>query len=109
MWTWTAFRILRAAYGWNCTQTNPGTLFEPCSAVYVTPSDGVFSDGWTLAVDGYTPTGCGFTVTDEWKWCQTTTPTPIGHLAGYVHTNAVKINGVINPPSSFTVGTIINP
>jgi hypothetical protein len=92
---------------WNCNQSDPGTLFSPCSAGYTTGSSGQFTDVWTLASDVYTPIGCGDNTDDHWMWCPT--GRSIGHLSGYVHTNAISINGVVNPPNQFTAGTVINP
>jgi hypothetical protein len=96
-----------AESGWNCNQSDPGTSTSPCSAGYQTNSNGQFTDGWSLASDGYTPTGCGDNVDDHWLWCPA--GTSIGHLKGYLHTNAVSINGVVNSPNQFAVGTVINP
>jgi hypothetical protein len=92
---------------WNCNQNYPGVSFAPCSQGFMTTSNGEFTDDWSIGSDGFTPTGCGSNTDDHWMWCAT--GNSIGHLSGYVHTNAVKINGVVNPPNQFSVGTIINP
>lgn len=95
--------------GWNCSQSNPGNDTSPCSLGDTTESDGTFTDEWTMSSDVYSPSGCGFNITDQWRWCATTPARSVGSLTGYVHTNAIKINGVVSPPNSFTIGTIINP
>ena len=92
--------------GWTCSQSEPGFNPTSCSAGFTTNSAGDFADGWTLSADGYTPIGCGANLTDEWMACPSTN---VGHLAGYIHDNAVSINGVVNPPSKFLQGTRINP
>jgi hypothetical protein len=93
--------------GWSCTQSNPGATSTPCSEGSTTDSSGQFLDGWTLSSDVYTPIGCGINTDDHWMWCPT--GRSIGHISGYIHTNAISINSVINPPNSFTPGTVINP
>jgi hypothetical protein len=93
--------------GWSCTQSNPGFRSSPCSANFFTNSAGVFSDQWSLASDVYTPTGCGENVTDHWQWCAHNSAQTLGTLAGYTHTNAISINGVVNPPNSMPPGTVI--
>lgn len=95
-----------SATGWSCTQTNPGFQSKTCSGGATTDNAGQFLDVWTLSADGYTPAGCGFTITDEWAACPSTN---VGHLAGYAHTNAISINGVVNPPNTFPNGFRINP
>jgi hypothetical protein len=92
---------------WNCNQTQPGITSTPCSEGDQTSSGGQFTDGWSLGADGYTPAGCGNNMDDHWLWCPANRS--IGHLSGYVHTNAVSINGVVNPPNQFMAGTVINP
>jgi hypothetical protein len=92
--------------GWSCTQSNPGSSTAPCSANQQTNSTGVFTDGWSLASDGYTPTGCGENTTDQWQWCKHTPAQDLGTLTGYLHTNAIKINGVVSP-SAMPTGTVI--
>jgi len=95
------------ASGWNCNQSNPGFQATSCSQNKTTNSAGQFTDAWTLEADGYSPVGCGLNVDDHWLWCPNSSS--IGHLSGYCHTNAVSINGVVNPPNQFKTGTIINP
>jgi hypothetical protein len=93
--------------GWNCQQTDPGNATTPCSAGTRTGAAAEFTDEWALSSDSFTPVGCGDNVDGHWLWCPT--GRSIGHLSGYVHTNAVKINGVVSPPNTFAQGTIINP
>ena len=92
---------------WNCQQNDPGNETAPCSAGTMTGSSAEFTDEWALSSDSFTPVGCGENVDDHWRWCPT--GSSIGHLSGYCHTNAVSINGVVNPPNQFSQGTIINP
>jgi hypothetical protein len=92
--------------GWNCTQSNPGFKGTLCPNGGTTDNAGELLDMWSLSQDGFSPVGCGENVTDEWQACASTN---FGHLAGYAHTNAISINGVVNPPNQFTRGTQINP
>jgi hypothetical protein len=103
--TWVGENV--SLSGWSCTQSNPGSQTAPCSANFMTNSAGVFSDQWSLASDGYTPTGCGQNVTDHWQWCAHSPAQTLGTLTGYVHTNAISINGVVSPPNSMPPGTVI--
>jgi len=98
---------LPSASGWNCTQTYPGLSATPCAEGVDTDTNGMFADTWSLARDIYTPVGCGINFTTHWQWC--TAPKTFGTLTGYTHTNAVSMNGVVNPPNQFTVGTPIYP
>jgi hypothetical protein len=95
--------------GWNCTQSRPTTKVTLCSGGDTTLSDGEFTDGWTLTADGYTPVDCGETGNnvDDWQWCAT--GRSIGKLTGWVHTNAVSINGYVNPTTPMPAGHVINP
>lgn len=94
--------------GWSCNQQNPGGQTTPCGIASTYP-DGSFTDSWSLQSDAYTPIGCGASITDEWQWCATSPPRGIGHLSGYTHTDAISINGVVNPPNQFVQGAVINP
>jgi hypothetical protein len=94
--------------GWNCTQSFPTVRSTLCSEG-VTADAGEFTDGWSMFSDAYTPAGCGFNVADEWEWCASSPARGVGKLTGYIHTNAVSINGVVSPPNKFASGTIINP
>jgi hypothetical protein len=102
--TWMGENI--SATGWSCTQSNPGFISAPCSTNFNTNAAGVFSDQWSLASDGYTPTGCGQNVTDHWQWCAHSAAQTLGTLTGYAHTNAISINGVVSP-SSMAPGTVV--
>jgi len=95
--------------GWNCTQSNPGVNPTQCSEGETTHPDGTFTDGWSLNSDSFTPAGCGETGNnvDHWLWCKTSRS--IGTLTGWNHTNAVSINGYVNPPNQMPVGHVINP
>jgi hypothetical protein len=80
---------------WTCQQKDPGQIATLCTAPGHTLSSGKFTDGWSVNSDGLTPAGCGYTVSsDTWQWCSTGTPKTLGVLDGYVHTDAVCINGV---------------
>jgi hypothetical protein len=55
-------------------------------------------DRWSMQSDAYTPAGCGFDITDSWQWAgHSPRPQTLCTLYGYVHTNAIKINGVLSP------------
>jgi hypothetical protein len=68
---------------WNCTQEMPTLGANSCTVAKgqtsggfeslgmgATNSDGLFTDGWSLNSDAYTPVGCGFKVVfDEWQLC----------------------------------------
>jgi len=97
------------ASGWSCMQPNPGSSYASCTTSPFTASGGFFTDLWSINSDAYTPSGCGFNITDHWQWCATSPPHTFGTLTGYVHTDAININGYINPPQSMPVGTVINP
>jgi hypothetical protein len=96
---------------WSCNQAQGPTSVQVCTgSPYTTNPDGTFTDGWSLASDVYTPIGCGFDIVDKWFYAPSpTVQKPIGTLTGYVHTDAVSINGVVNPPNTLPVGTVINP
>jgi hypothetical protein len=96
-----------SASGWNCSQTNPGVLTTPCAEGVDTDSNGMFPDSWSIASDTYSPAGCGFNFTTHWQWC--TAPKTCATLTGYTHTNAINMNGVVNPPSQFPAGQAIYP
>ena len=95
--------------GWTCTQSRPGTALTLCPKGGTTESDGQFTDGWSLSSDVYTPKGCGETGNnvDHWLWCAS--GNSIGKLTGGCLTNAVSINGFVNPPSAMPNGKVINP
>jgi hypothetical protein len=93
---------------WTCTNKgDPGIITAVCTINH-TLSDGTFTDGWSLSNDGFTPTGCGYGVApDYWQWCSTPSPTTLGALGGYVHTDAVCVNGVkstLSNPQKLTLG-----
>jgi hypothetical protein len=94
--------------GWNCQQTFPGVTTENCGGNYSTDSNGYMADQWSVASDIYTPVGCGYNYTTHWQWCAAGSRTFLT-LSGYTHTNAIDMNGVVNPPNQFTFGTVITP
>jgi hypothetical protein len=96
---------------WSCNQAPSPTRFQACSGPpYITNPDGTFNDGWSLASDVWTPIGCGNDIVDTWFYAPSPSiQKPIGTLNGYVHTNAISINGVVNPPNSLPIGTIVRP
>ncbi len=98
---------------WNCNQPEPGTKTNVCVVDdSTTDSSGNFTDGWTLGADGYTPAGCGHSLTDKWlQDVSNNVQVPFGTLMGFIHTNAIKINGTTTPPqtNSMRPGTRINP
>ena len=96
-----------SASGWNCAGTFPGVMTTPCSSGLDTNTSGTFTDSWSIASDGYSPTGCGFNFTTHWQWCAASRT--LGTLTGYTHTNAISMNGVVNPPNHFVVGTPVYP
>jgi hypothetical protein len=100
--------VYTQAPGWSCTQPRPGISTTPCSEGSTTESDGTFTDDWSLNSDVYTPVGCGTTGNnvDDWEWCATNNS--IGKLTGWSHTNAVSINGTVNPPTPMKKGLVIN-
>jgi len=90
----------------SCTPNTQPTS-APCSANFQTPSNGLFTDGWSMNSDSYTPPGCGVTVNyDHWQWCQHSPPQTLGTLTGYIHTDKISINGVVSP-NAMTTGTIV--
>ena len=95
--------------GWSCSQQEPGSLTTICSSNPATATNGVFQDEWSIGGDVFTPSGCGFAITDHWQWCAMSPPHTFGTLTGYIHTDAVSINGSVNPPNQFPIGTPINP
>jgi predicted Fe-S protein YdhL (DUF1289 family) len=87
---------------WNSTTIpDPGLSFDACGTVdaygnvYQTNQDGTFTDMWSLYSDKYSA-GVGYDdEVDTWygyggvnKWI------PIGVLRGYLHSDAIQINGV---------------
>lgn len=93
--------------GWSCKQPDPGTETSACS---INPTstlpNGTFTDEWSLNSDAYTPVGCGMSTTDSWKWSAHLPVQDLGTLTGYIHTNAIRINGVTSP-AGMTPGTVV--
>jgi hypothetical protein len=50
--------------------------------------------------------GCGLNVLDHWNWAAHSPVQDLGTLTGYLHTNAVLINGVVSP-NKIPTGTVI--
>jgi hypothetical protein len=67
--------------------------------------------------DAYTPVGgggggCGYSTTDPWMWAYNVTVLrTFATLSGYIHTNAININGFVTPPNANKMppGTRIYP
>ena len=91
--------------GWNCSQAQ-NIQYAQCSAPESTNGTGVFTDDWSLNSDGYTPAGCGLNVLDHWDWAAHSPVQDLGTLTGYLHTNAVSIDGVVSP-NKIPAGTVI--
>jgi hypothetical protein len=67
--------------------------------MWATMPDGTFTDGWSMGADGYTPSGCGFTVNyDHWQLCGLSyyggTNVGLTHatVTGFYHNNQIGIN-----------------
>jgi hypothetical protein len=93
--------------GWSCNGSNPGVRTTLCVDGVDTDANGMFPDSWSIASDSYSPAGCGFNFTTHWQWCPA--PKTFGTLTGYTHTNAINMNGVVNPPNQFPLGQPIYP
>ena len=95
----------------NCT---PGTYSQtsacdsPPNFVTMGP-DGKLTDQWSFNSDSFTPAGCGFSTSDVWNAIAGATPpylTPVGLLAGFLHTDAIQVNGTTATPG--TSGQLTN-
>ena len=93
--------------GWNCTQSQPGVITTPCAQGVDTDTNGTFRDEWTIGPGSYTPAGCGWNFTTHWQWCAA--PKTCGTLTGYAYTDAVNMNGFVNPPNPFPLNTPVYP
>jgi hypothetical protein len=95
--------------GWTCNQGNPGTSSTACSANFHVNSAGVFQDQWSLGGGTYTPSGCGTTGgTDAWQWCTSAGAKPLTTLNGWLHTDAINLNGVVNPPNTWPQSSVFS-
>ena len=68
-----------------------------------TGTDGTFVDVWTFGQHSLTPAGCGYSVSDLWNAIAGAPPnylTPVGLLAGFLHTDAIQINGTTATPGT---------
>jgi hypothetical protein len=92
--------------GWSCNQPEPTVSANFCSSSPYDSYDGTFRDTWTLSSDNLAPSGCGVNINDPWYWAYTSSPTPIGTPAGYIHTDAIQIDDVTTP-SNIPAGTIM--
>ena len=95
----------------TCTQPDPGNSTSHCDGTDHTGASGIFTDEWGMYT-GFTPAGCGKTITDHWQWCGPTAPAPnpgktFGTLAGFIHTSDSQINGFTNPPNPMGHITIL--
>ena len=93
----------------TCTQQIDHN-YTMCSAPGMTQPDGTFYDRWGFQSDNITPSGCGIDTTDPWMWLASVSPQvtiTYALLQGYIHTDAIKINGVVSPPDKMQQGTII--
>jgi hypothetical protein len=80
----------------------PGVLGQTANGI-TTPSDGQYTDGWSLAAPAnlYSPAGCGTNITDPWNWNpQSSILDELGKPSGYLHTNAIQIDGYVSTPTS---------
>lgn len=102
----STFCELPSITNWNCDQSQPTVSAKFCPNNGYDSYDGTFEDTWTLNPSILTPAGCGANITDPWYWAYTSPNTPIGTPAGYVHTNAVEIDGVTTP-NQLPNGTIM--
>jgi len=98
--------------GWSCTNSAfPGINYSRCATEppSSTAADGTFTDRWSLESDAWVPAGSGESLgTDIWFWRASSSVTkPLGTLTGWSHTDAVSINGVLNPPNTLPAGTVI--
>ena len=95
---------------WSCSQAQPTPSITSCSGTPGgTDANGKFSDAWSLYSDSYTPAGCGWDTVDTWKSRHIDGSTvPVGTLTGYLHNDAIKINGSVSP-AHMPAGTKINP
>ncbi len=90
------------------TTCTPGT-YASTSACNSPPdfvpmgADGKFTDQWSFNSDNFTPAGCGYTTSDVWNAIAGAPPsylTPVGLLAGFLHTDAIQVNGTTSTPGS---------
>jgi hypothetical protein len=96
---------------WSCTQNLPTPTINACgSNPSFTDSNGQFTDNWSLNRSTYTPTGCGCDTVDTWYLqASPANNIPMGVLSGYIHNDAIKINGLecSGPNRGMKAGTTI--
>jgi hypothetical protein len=104
----------------NCSPSIPDPSAAWCPGVAGHPSDpfiasgGAFIDQWSLGTASYTPTGCGYASNDPWSWDpqdpQLSELHELGLASGYIHTDAISIDGVtstISQPNKIPNGTVM--
>jgi hypothetical protein len=93
--------------GWNCAQSAPvetSSCGNPDLFVWA-GTNGVMPgyDAWSFFSDSFSPAGCGWNTSDLWN-ALAGTQVGVGGMSGYIHTNAIKVNGSVSTPS--TQGTL---
>ena len=88
-------------------------VYTACTNPITTLFDGTFYDRWGFLSDGNTPVGCGVDVTDPVMWLASSDPQQVtitfATINGYIRTNAVNIQGYVEPPPNpVPSGTRIN-
>lgn len=87
----------------NCSPKYPGGQWAACPSLKYTDSNGQFTDQWSLSdYDIYSPPTCGINVTpDQWYWgLHYASGQHMATLSGYIHVNAIQINGTTTPGGS---------
>ena len=95
--------------GWSCSGGMPTPATTSCLEYPgSTQSNGRFEDHWYLG-PGHTPSGCGYDTTDPWFWDPTSGTSLLGTLSGFIHNDAIRINGVTcsGPNCGMAEGTVI--
>ena len=73
----------------------------PTGCPDTTDINGLFQDRWTVGPVGTcitpSPSNCGYSITDHWQACLASGNRTAGTLTGYIHADAISINGVVTP------------